>query len=55
MYTNKVKYLKDIQEVLLKRMPGAVDSDLAELAKAYALIDAQIVSRVEKEMEWDED
>jgi hypothetical protein len=51
---NKVKTMQDIQEVLLKRMSEAVNSDFAELAKAYALIDAQIVSRVEKEMEWDE-
>lgn len=51
---NKVQYMQDIQEVLLKRMSEAVNSDFAELAKAYALLDAQIVSRVEKEMEWDE-
>lgn len=54
MSINKVKYLQDIQEVLLIRMSEAVNSDFAELAKAYALLDAQIVSRVEKGMEWDE-
>ena len=50
MVTNIVKELQDIREVLLKRMVKAVDSDFAELAKAYAMIDYQIVSRKEKDM-----
>lgn len=54
MAVNKVKTMQDIQEVLLKRMAHAVDSDFAELAKAYALLDTQIVARKEKEMEWDD-
>ena len=55
MYVNKVKQLQDIQHVLLKRMTNAVDSDFAELAKAYALIDKQLVLRVEKDMEYEEE
>ncbi len=54
MTVNKVKNMQDIQEVLLKRMVNAVDSDFAELAKAYALLDAQIVNRRVEEMEWDD-
>lgn len=54
MVVNKVKIMQEIQEVVMKHMKDAVASDFAELAKAYALLDAQIVSRKEKDMEWDE-